>query len=270
MSWNPTTGPTSALVDADAEDGILTLTVNRPHKANALSAAVFRDLNAAVSAAHSDDSVRCVIVTGAGRTFSAGADVAELENLEGPAAYEFAAAGQFVFDQLADLPVPVIAAINGAALGGGLELALACDLRIASEGARFGQPEITLANTPGWGGTQRLPRTIGMGRAMAMMLTGLPIDAATALDYGLITEVVPEGALIGRAEELARLLATRSPRAVSAIKQAVRIGQSAGADAGQRAERLGVQACCGSGPQREAVRSFLARHRPDASTRQKG
>jgi enoyl-CoA hydratase len=264
MTWNPTAldrGDTpEACVAYAFADGIATFTVNRPRKANALSLDVFRELNALISRVHSDPEVRCVVVTGAGKAFSAGADVSELDGLAGPAASEFSATGQFVFDQLADLPMPVLAAVGGPAFGGGLELALACDVRIASENALFGQPEITLANTPGWGGTQRLPRTIGVGRAMAMMLTGDPIDAATALAYGLVTEVVPAEALATRARELANRLGTRSPHATAAIKQAVRIGGTAGFDAGLRAERLGVEACCGTEAQLAAVRAFLGRH----------
>ncbi|HEU0256797.1 MAG TPA: enoyl-CoA hydratase-related protein, partial [Microbacteriaceae bacterium] len=145
--------------------------------------------------------------------------------------------------------------------------ALACDIRIAADTALFGQPEITLGNTPGWGGTQRLPRAIGAGRATSLMLTGRPIDAAAALAYGLVTEIVPPEALAGRAEALARDLAARSTHAVAAIKQAVRIG-AADFDAGLRAERLGVQTCCGTPEQVHAVQAFLGRHA--AGTQKKG
>jgi enoyl-CoA hydratase len=265
MSWNPT-APTASgdAVLLVVDGGVATVTVNRPHKGNALNLEVFRQLNAIVSRLHSDAAVKAVIVTGAGeRAFSAGADIAELDGLEGPAAYEFSASGQFVFDQLEALPKPVIAAVNGVALGGGLELALACDIRIASGTARLGQPEITLANTPGWGGTQRLPEVVGAGRAMSMMLTGRPIDAATALGYGLVTEVVDPDQLHRRAAELAAELAQRSWHAVHAIKEAVHAHASGGRDAGMRVERDGVAACCGTDEQVAAVRAFLNRGRAE-------
>lgn len=264
MVWNPTTisGDTSAegVVLCTIDDGVATIAVNRPHKGNSLNLAVFRELNAFISRLHNDATVRAVVVTGIGdRTFSAGADISELNGLEGAAAYEFSATGQFVFDQLENLPKPVIAAINGAALGGGLELALACDIRIAASTAHFGQPEITLANTPGWGGTQRLPHVVGVGRAKAMMLIGRPIDAEMALSYGLVTEVVDPERLHDRVVELARDLSTRAPHAVHAIKEAVHVGIAGGNEAGMRAERCGVAACSGTDEQIAAVRAFLNR-----------
>lgn len=266
MTWNPTA--VSGDADGDAgrfllctvDDGVAMIVVNRPDKGNSLNLALFRELNALVSRLHSDAAVKVVVVTGSGeRAFSAGADISELNGLQGVAAYEFSATGQFVFDQLADLPKPVIAAINGAALGGGLELALACDIRIAASTARFGQPEITLANTPGWGGTQRLPQVVGVGRAKAMMLTGRPIDADTALSYGLVTEVVEPERLHGRVIDLARELSAMAPRAIHAIKEAVHVGIAGGNEAGMRAERTGVAACSGTDEQVAAVRAFLNR-----------
>lgn len=279
MRWNPTVGQagtvdragtsgssattnpaTTPAVTCDVHGRVSTVTINRPHKRNALNLATFRSLNAALSRLATDATVRAVIVTGAGdRAFSAGADVGDLEDLTGPAAYEFSASGQYVFDQIENMPQPVIAAINGVAFGGGLELALACDIRIASDVARFGQPEILLANTPGWGGTQRLMRVVGVGRAKAMMLTGQPIDSATALAYGLVTDVVPAAELYGRADALGARLATMAPPAVHAIKQAVSAGLTGGMDAGLRAERAGVAACCGTPEQVAAVGDFLLR-----------
>jgi enoyl-CoA hydratase len=266
VTWNPTVAATAPLADRVVSyavaDGVATLTVCRPRKMNALSLEVFRQLNALVSQVQTDDAVRAVIVTGEGdRAFSAGADVTDLVGLSSAAAYEFSASGQYVFDQLAELPKPVVAAINGVALGGGLELALACDIRIAADTARFGQPEILLANTPGWGATQRLTRVVGVGRAKAMMLTGDQIDAATALHYGLVTDVAPAAELPARAAALARRLAGMAPTAVHAIKEAVHVGLEGGIEAGLRAERVGVAACCGTPEQAAAVDSFThARH----------
>ncbi|MEO7147254.1 MAG: enoyl-CoA hydratase/isomerase family protein [Terrimesophilobacter sp.] len=264
MVWNPTVvlGGANSFdaVLCTVDDGVAVVSVNRAEKGNSLSLSVFRELNTLLSRLHNEATIRAVVITGAGdRAFSAGADINELDGLEGAAAYEFSATGQYVFDQLEDLPKPVIAAINGAALGGGLELALSCDIRIAASTARFGQPEITLANTPGWGGTQRLPHVIGGGRAMAMMLTGIAIDAETALDYGLITEIVVPERLRERALELARELGAKSTHAVHAIKEAVHVGRAGGNEAGMRAERLGVAACSGTVEQVAAVRAFLNR-----------
>lgn len=265
VRWNPTaaTEPSGDRVVACAVDGrVATLTVCRGRKMNALSLEVFRQLNALVSELQTNDAVRAVIVTGEGdRAFSAGADVADLVGLSSPAAYEFSASGQYVLQQLAELPKPVIAAINGVALGGGMELALACDIRLAADTARFGQPEILLANTPGWGATQRLTNVVGVGRAKAMMLTGEQIDAATALQYGLVTEVIPAAELLTRAMALARQLAGMSPTAVHAIKEAVHVGLTGGIEAGLRAERVGVAACCGTPEQVAAVENFANAHR---------
>lgn len=263
VSWNPTVDasatPAERVVTCTVEDGVATVTIARARKMNALSLEVFRQLNAIVARLQTDDAVRAVIVTGEGdRAFSAGADVADLVGLSGPAAYEFSASGQYVLDQLADLPKAVVAAVNGVALGGGLELALACDIRIASDTARFGQPEILLANTPGWGATQRLTQVVGVGRAKAMMLTGDQIDAATALQYGLVTEVTGPEMLHERSVGVARRLAGMAPTAVHAIKEAVNLGITGGIEAGLRGERVGVAACCATPEQHAAVERFMS------------
>lgn len=263
VSWNPTAtardGSAEPVVTCTVEDRIATVKIARPRKMNALSLEVFRQLNAVVARLQTDDEVRAVIVTGEGdRAFSAGADVTDLVGLSGPAAYEFSASGQYVLGQLADLPQAVVAAINGIALGGGLELALACDIRIASDNARFGSPEILLANTPGWGATQRLTQVVGVGRAKSMMLTGEQIDATTALQYGLVTEVTGPADLRERAVAVARRLAGMAPTAVHAVKEAVHLGLTGGIEAGLRGERVGVAACCATEEQRSAVERFMA------------
>lgn len=264
MRWNPTVTTTRETADAPVSwerDGAVALVrLNRPDKRNALNLAAFTALNRIISRIHDDPAIRAVIITGEGGAFSAGADIADLVGLAGSSAYEFSATGQFVYEQIENLPQPVIAAIDGPALGGGLELALACDIRLASDRAVFALPEITLANTPGWGGTQRLPRTIGAGRAMAMMLTGAHLDAVTAERYGLITEVCTSTDLSARSHALASQLAERSPHAVAAVKRAVATGYNGGTAAGMLAERLGVQSCCGTPEQVSAVTAFL-KHR---------
>jgi enoyl-CoA hydratase/carnithine racemase len=206
----------------ERDETIVTLTLNRPDKLNAIDGAMLDALEEVLNRLEADRDCRAVILTGAGRAFSAGADIKEWTALTpqefGPG---WGLRGHRLFDRLAALSPPVIAAINGIAFGGGLELALCADLRIAAEGARLGLPEVTIAALPGWGGTQRLPRLIGPGRAKQMILTGQPIEAARAEAFGLVAEVVPAEALIGRARELARQIAANAPLAVRAAKRLV-------------------------------------------------
>jgi enoyl-CoA hydratase len=206
----------------ERDETIVTLTLNRPDKLNAIDGAMLDALEEVLNRLEADRDCRAVILTGAGRAFSAGADIKEWTALTpqefGPG---WGLRGHRLFDRLAALSPPVIAAINGIAFGGGLELALCADLRIAAEGARLGLPEVTIAALPGWGGTQRLPRLIGPGWAKQMILTGQPIEAARAEAFGLVAEVVPAEALIGRARELARQIAANAPLAVRAAKRLV-------------------------------------------------
>jgi enoyl-CoA hydratase/carnithine racemase len=206
----------------ERDETIVTLTLNRPDKLNAIDGAMLDALEEVLNRLEADRDCRAVILTGAGRAFSAGADIKEWTALTpqefGPG---WGLRGHRLFDRLAALSPPVIAAINGIAFGGGLELALCADLRIAAEGARLGLPEVTIAALPGWGGTQRLPRLIGPGRAKQMILTGQPIEAARAEAFGLVSEVVPAEALIGRALELGRQIAANAPLAVRAAKRLV-------------------------------------------------
>ena len=201
---------------------IVTLTLNRPDKLNAIDGAMLDALGEVLGQIERDREIRAVILTGAGRAFSAGADIKEWTALT-PLEFgrSWGVRGHALFDRLAALPPPVIAAINGIAFGGGLELALCVDLRIASEQARLGLPEVTIAALPGWGGTQRLPRLIGPGRAKHMTLTGQPIDAGTAEAWGLVTETVTPDALLGRARELAMQIAANAPVAVQATKRLI-------------------------------------------------
>jgi enoyl-CoA hydratase len=208
------------LVERDGT--ILTLTLNRPDKLNAIDCAMLDALDEALGAIERDREVRAVILTGAGRAFSAGADIKEWTALT-PLEFgrSWGLRGHALFDRLAALPPPVIAAINGVAFGGGLELALCADVRIAGEQARLGLPEVTIAALPGWGGTQRLPRLIGPGRAKHMILTGQPIDAAKAEAWGLVSETVAGDALLARARELAAQIAANAPIAVQATKRLI-------------------------------------------------
>jgi enoyl-CoA hydratase/carnithine racemase len=243
----------------DRHGDVLLLTLDRPRKSNALNTALFDALRETLAGLPGSD-VRAVVVTGAGeRAFSAGADVGELAVMRDGSAEELVRRGQSVFALLEELPQPTVAAVNGVALGGGLELAMACDVRVAAEHATFGLPEITLANVPGWGATQRLPPLIGLGRATRMILSGERIEAERAEAWGLVTERVAGDALLGVAFELAGRLAAHSPLALDQAKRALRAGWRHGFAAGLDAERDAVVACSGSSDQRDATRAFLRR-----------
>lgn len=198
-------------------DALAIVTVNRPDKLNALNAAVIADLDRAFTELSEREQVRAIILTGAGRAFVAGADIAEIaEAAEGSEGLEaLSQVGMRVFTKIERLNKPVIAAINGFALGGGLELALACHVRLASEGAKFGLPEAKLGLIPGYGGTQRLPRLIGRGRAMQMLLTGGMIDANTAAQYGLVNAVYPVEVLLDVTRSLAKEMIANGPLALA-------------------------------------------------------
>ncbi len=205
--------------------GVAVVTLNRPAVLNALNRATLRELARAMTEIGDDDEVRAVIVTGAGeKAFVAGADIKELAELTPVAGKAYAAAGQRLFDQIEQLGKPVIAAVNGYALGGGCELAMACTIRLASESAKFGQPEVKLGVIPGFAGTQRLPRLVGKGRAMELILTGSTIDAAEAHRIGLVNRVVPATALMTEARALAQALAASAPVALRHAMEAVNRG----------------------------------------------
>lgn len=243
-------------------DGPVTVaTINRPEKANALSTAVIDALDAmaeSVERAAAADNTRALVITGAGdRAFSAGADIANLVGLTQSEAREQMLHGQRVFDRIAALPVAVIAAVNGVALGGGLELAMACDLRVAAPHARLGQPEITLANIPGWGGTQRLPRLVGRGIASEMILTGSPIDAARAQAVGLVNSVAAD--CVSSALDLASTIAAHSRHAIAAAKATIRAGLRGGIEYGLDVEARAVAELCQTPEQHAAVQAFLDR-----------
>ena len=244
------------------EDGIALLTIDRP-PVNALSVATLDALNAALDEAAAAD-VRAVVITGAGtRAFVAGADIGELAAIAGSeAAYRFAAHGQAILDRLEAFPKLVVAAINGPCLGGGNELAMACHVRIAAERARFGQPEINLGLIPGFGGTQRLPRLIGRGRALELLLTGEMIAAADALQMGLVNRVVPDDQVVATAMELARQVASKSQVAVRLTLEAVNEGLSGSLVDGQRIEREKFTQVMVTEDRREGTRAFLEKRQP--------
>lgn len=244
------------------EERVATLTVNRPERRNALNGVVRAELADALVALRDEPEVRVVVITGAGdRAFVAGADITEFA--ERTALEQRQVMGPpRIFELIAEFPKPVIAMINGLALGGGCELALACDLRIAAETARLGQPEIRLGLIPGGGGTQRLPRLVGAGRALRLILTGEPIDAREALRIGLVDEVVPDDALRPRTLELARTIAAQPPLAVRLAREAVRAALEQPLASGLAYERELFITAFGSEDKAEGVAAFLEKRPP--------
>jgi enoyl-CoA hydratase len=238
-------------------DRIATLTVNRPDKLNALNDQVIEELGAAVDELRERSEVSGVILTGAGRAFVAGADIAELEKHGPLSAKALARRGQLVFDRLEGMPVPVIAAVNGFALGGGCELAMACHVRIASDAAKFGQPEVKLGLVPGYGGTQRLPRLVGKGRALQLLMTGEVIDAAEAFRIGLVNRVVPAADLMKAASDVLKLMTANAPLALAGCIELVNRGYdlSLGDALAMEATAFGLLA--GSADMKEGTRAFL-------------
>ena len=242
----------------EVSDAVAVVTLNRPKVLNALNAALLNELDAALDALGADDAVRAVIVTGAGeKAFAAGADIQELAALSSMEGQALAERGQRIFRKLETLGKPVIAAINGFALGGGCELAMAAAIRIASEIARLGQPEVKLGLIPGYGGTQRLPRLVGRGAALKLLLTGEMISASEALRIGLVDEVVPASELLGRAKALASAIAAVAPIAVSQCLAAVRVGCDLPLDEALAHEAALFGVCCGTADKTEGTRAFL-------------
>jgi enoyl-CoA hydratase len=246
---------------AERRDALVTLTLNRPDKLNALNAKVIAELSEAFASLSAEASPpRAVVLTGAGeKAFAAGADIAAMANLAAPAARAFAAAGHRLGDLIESAPFPVLAAVNGFALGGGCELALACDLIYASEKAKFGQPEVNLGVLPGFGGTQRLPRAVGPQKAREMILTGATIDAAEAKRIGLVCEVFPHAELITRVREIAATIAQKGPLALTAAKRVMRAGADVPLPTANELEAQAFAALFGSDDQKEGMSAFLAK-----------
>jgi len=243
-----------------AEDvGVRTITVSRPEKLNALNAEVVAGLESAISDAAGDASLRCVIVTGAGeKAFIAGADIGELAKLTPIEGREHARRGQAVLDRLERLPVPTIAAINGFAYGGGLELAMACTLRVASENARMGLPETSLGIIPGYGGTQRMARLIGTAKAFELILTAEKgLTAAEAERIGLVNRVVPAGQALAAAMDLAKKIAANGPAACRYALDAIRNGVEMPAAEGQLFEATLFGLCAATSDMKEGMTAFL-------------
>ncbi len=242
----------------ETRDGILFVTIDRPKVLNALNAQTVGEIDRVFAAARDDESVRCVIVTGAGeKAFVAGADINELAKMNPITGKATSEHGQDVFTRIERFPKPVIAAVNGFALGGGCELALACHIRIASEKAQMGTPEVTLGIIPGYGGTQRLVRLLGKGKAFELVCSGERVNAAEAERIGLVNKVVPADQLMAAAEELAKKIASRSPVAVRAAIEAINHGSDMPLEEGQLLEATLFGVLCASEDMKEGMAAFL-------------
>lgn len=249
--------PYSTLL-TDLRDGILTITVNRPDKLNALNDQVIAELGRAALEAAAGDQVKGVILTGAGsKAFVAGADITELVSQTALDAKNRSLAGQTVFRRFEALRKPVIAAVNGFCLGGGCELAMACHLRFASESARFGQPEVKLGIGPGYGGTVRLPRLIGRGRAIELLLTGAMIDAQEAWRVGLVNRVLPADRLLAETETVLRTILAQGPQAVACVLEAVDAGSEMDRDEALLLEANHFGLLSSTADMREGMQAFL-------------
>jgi enoyl-CoA hydratase len=246
-------------------DRVATLTVNRPDKLNALNDLVISELGDAIDALRADPHVGGIILTGAGRAFVAGADISQLAQHGAISAKGLSEAGQKVFRRFETSPKPVIAAVNGFALGGGCELAMACHIRIASDTARFGQPEVKLGLIPGYGGTQRLARLVGKGRALQLLLTGEMIDANEAYRIGLVNRVVPAAELIAAATTMMQAILANAPLALAQCIELVNRGDGASLDDALAFEATAFGLLAATSDKQEGTRAFLEK-RPAAFT----
>lgn len=244
------------------EAGILTITLNRPEKLNALNQAMFDELSLLLCQAKEDKSIQGLILTGEGRAFCAGADIKRLAECNAQSGYEFAQQGQAVFRQLETLGKPSLAAINGYAFGGGCELAIAATLRLASTEAQFGQPEVKLGVIPGYGGTQRLARLIGQGRALDLCLTGRFIDAETAKQWGLVSDVVTAETLLYEATRLMKGITALAPLALRAVIESIDHGYNLSLPDALHLEALHFATTCASQDKQEGVSAFLEKRAP--------
>ena len=252
----------SPVLSAD-QGAIRTITVNRPDKLNALNAATLDALLAAFDAAAADPTVRTVVLTGAGpEAWDAGADIAEMAGLRPAEARDFSLRGQRLMRRIETLPKPVLAKMNGFALGGGLELAMACHLRIAADTAKVGQPEINLGLIPGFGGTQRLLRRAGRAATLELSLLGAPVDAVRAQQVGIVTRVVPAAELDAEADKLATQLANAAPLALRGILDATNVGGECAIEEGLQYETAQFGLMFSTDDMREGTQAFLERRKP--------
>jgi len=263
----PATSPTTALVLTNVlyekKGAVAYVTVNRPKVLNALNTLTWKDLRTAFEDARDDTAIRGVILTGAGnKAFIAGADISELAHVAAFDAEQSSRFGQGVLDLIEDLGKPVIAAVNGFALGGGCETAMACTIRLAVDTAKFGQPEVTLGLVPGGGGTQRLPRLVGKGRALQLILSGEMISAQEAYRIGLVNEIVPAADLITRAETILKKIASKAPIAVKFALEAANKGLETSQGEGLLLEASYFGLCAATEDKKEGTTAFLEKRTP--------
>jgi enoyl-CoA hydratase len=251
------------LISTQTEDGILTITINRPEKMNALNQQVLKELALVIEQVYSDRTIKAAIITGAGeKAFVAGADISEFLTLSEESGRELAKKGQVIFQRIECCPKPIVAAVNGFALGGGCELAMACHFRIASDNAKFGQPEVNLGIIPGYGGTQRLTQLVGKGKAIELMMSGDMISAADALMWGLVNYVVPQADLMAKTVAILQKIKSKAPLAVSRVIKCVNAAIDKEAD-GYELELDEFAACFGTKDMEEGTAAFIQKRVPN-------
>ena len=248
----------------EVKENVAVITIDRPEALNALNLDVLAELEQAAARAEKDDDVYVVVITGAGRAFVAGADIGQMKDLSAAAARAFGEYGNRVFTRIENLTKPVIAAVNGFALGGGCELAMACDIRIAGSKAKFGQPEVGLGITPGFGGTQRMPRLVGSSKAKELILTAQNIGAEEAQRIGLVSLVVPDEELMDAAMDMAGKIAKNAQIAVRQSKAAINRGTACDIETGTAFEAQAFALCFSTEDQKNAMTAFLNKEKPAA------
>jgi len=247
----------------EKKDVVGIIKMNRPESLNALNIETLGEIRDAVTLLNTDDDVKVLIFTGEGKGFIAGADIKQMKDMNEDEAREFCNLGQKIFDIIENLDKPVIAAVNGFALGGGCELAMACDIRIASENAKFGQPEVNLGIIPGFGGTQRLSRLVGKGIAKELIFTGDMIDAPTALRIGLVNKVITAENLLDETIGIAQKIASKGPAAILIAKSVINRGSDTDLTKGLAIERDGFVQCIASGEAKEGMEAFVEKRKPN-------
>lgn len=249
----------------EIKDNIGIIKINRPQQLNALNIETIHELNDLIHLWSKDDKIKVVIITGEGKSFVAGADIAEMKDMTKQQAIDFSEMGQKVFSLIESQEKPVIACVNGFALGGGCELAMACDIKVASDKAKFGQPEVNLGVIPGFAGTQRLARMVGTAKAKELILTGEIIDAQTALSIGLVNQVVPHDNLLDQTFKMAQKIASKGPTAVRLAKKVISRGIETDFATGSSFEVEAFGECFASGEAKEGMSAFLEKRKPEWS-----
>ena len=252
------------ILKLNIQENIAIVTISRPKAMNALNTRFFNEMDDLVSKMSARPDVRAIIITGEGKAFVAGADIAEMVDKDGEAGEAFSRLGQNTFSSFGNMSIPVIAAVNGFALGGGMELAMGCDFRIASTKAKFGQPEVNLGLIPGYAGTQRLPRMVGMGDALYLLMSADMIGAADALRIGLVQKVVEPDELMDTVLAIAKNIASKGPKAIEKVKKVVRIGREMSRNYGEELEAEEFGSLFGEGNEgKEGMQAFLEKRKPN-------